>query len=94
MGVTQNWKHIYKAHTTWVTLNKRTNSMEEDWGGDMQMEDGGRIEMVGQKEKETIPTHTPRDSIMIFMKWGNKMIRYEVELSHKFGFLCEIHGII
>jgi hypothetical protein len=32
------------------------------------MVDGGRIEMVGQKEKETIPTHTPRDSIMIFMK--------------------------
>jgi hypothetical protein len=42
--------------------------------------------MVGQKEKETIPTHTPRDSIMIFMKWGNNMILYEAELSHKFGF--------
>jgi hypothetical protein len=42
--------------------------MEEDQGGRYAMEDGGRIEMVGQKEKETIPTHTPRDSIMIFMK--------------------------
>ncbi len=58
------------------------------------MVDGGRIEMVGQKEKETIPTHTPRDSTMIFMKWGNNMILKEIELSHKFGFWCEIHGII
>jgi len=36
--------------------------------GRYAMVDVGRIEMVGQKEKETIPTHTPRDSIMIFMK--------------------------
>lgn len=68
MGVTQNRKHIYKAHTNWVTLNKRANSMERGLRGRYAMVDGGRIEIVGQKEKETIPTHTPRDSIMIFMK--------------------------
>jgi hypothetical protein len=68
--------------------------MEEDWGGDMQWWMEEELRWLGKKRRKPFPTHTPRDSTMTFMKWGNNMILKEIELSHKFGFLCEIHGII